>query len=62
MLVSAIVKLAHSLGLKVVAEGVETEQQSRLLGLLKCDEIQGYFLSKPLPAAEFETRYLTRIN
>ena len=41
-LVSTIINLAHSMKLKVVAEGVETEEQSRLLRLLNCDEIQGY--------------------
>ncbi len=41
-LVSTIINLAHSLKLKVVAEGVETEEQSRLLRLLNCDEMQGY--------------------
>ena len=49
-LVMAIITLAHNLRLKVVAEGVETEDQLRLLRLLRCDEIQGYFFSKPLPA------------
>jgi diguanylate cyclase (GGDEF)-like protein/PAS domain S-box-containing protein len=57
-LVSTIVKLAHSLKLNVVAEGVETKQQSRLLKLLKCDEIQGYLISKPLSSAGFEAGYL----
>lgn len=40
-LVSTIIKLAHSLKLKVVAEGVETEEQSKLLLLLSCDEVLG---------------------
>jgi diguanylate cyclase (GGDEF)-like protein/PAS domain S-box-containing protein len=57
-LVSTIINLAHSLRLNVVAEGVETEEQSRLLRLLSCDEVQGYLFSKPLPAEVFETRYL----
>ncbi|MCM2288865.1 MAG: EAL domain-containing protein [Sulfuritalea sp.] len=59
-LVSTIISLAHSLKLKVVAEGVETEEQSRLLRLLDCDEMQGFLFSKPLPAETFEARYLTR--
>jgi len=57
-LVSTNISLAHSLKLKVVAEGVETEEQSRLLSLLNCDEIQGYLFSKPIPGEIFESRYL----
>jgi diguanylate cyclase (GGDEF)-like protein/PAS domain S-box-containing protein len=60
VLVSAIIKLAHSLKLNVVAEGVETEQQSRLLRSLKCDEMQGYLLSKPVPSEILEDRFLAR--
>jgi len=56
--VSTIINLAHSLKLKVVAEGVETEEQSRLLRLLKCDEMQGYLFSKPVPNATFEGQFL----
>ena len=44
--------------LKVVAECVETEEQSRLLRLLDCDEMQGYLFSKPVPREVFETRFL----
>jgi EAL domain-containing protein (putative c-di-GMP-specific phosphodiesterase class I) len=58
-LMSTIITLAHSLKLKVVAEGVETEEQSRLLRLLGCDEMQGYLFSKPVPSEIFETRFLT---
>ena len=57
-LVSTIISLAHSLKLKVVAEGVETEEQSRLLRLLSCDEMQGYLFSKPVPCEVFETSFL----
>ncbi|MGE5621925.1 MAG: EAL domain-containing protein [Bacillota bacterium] len=57
-LVSTIIDLAHSLNLKVVAEGVETDEQLNLLRLLRCDEIQGYYLSAPIPREEFEKSYL----
>ena len=58
-LVSTIITLAHSLKLKVVAEGVETEEQRRLLRSLKCDEMQGYLYSKPIPRDAFESDFLT---
>lgn len=48
-IVSAIINLAHSLEKQVIAEGVETEDQAKLLRLLKCDEMQGFLFSKPLP-------------
>lgn len=52
-IVSTIISLAHSLKLKVVAEGVETKEQAQLLKMLKCDEIQGYYFSRPVPFDEF---------
>jgi diguanylate cyclase (GGDEF)-like protein/PAS domain S-box-containing protein len=51
-LVSTIVSLAHSLRLKVVAEGVDSEDQAQALRRLRCDEMQGYLFSKPLPRDE----------
>lgn len=58
-LVMAIIGLAHNLGLEVVAEGVETEDQLSFLSLLRCNEWQGYLFSKPAPADEF-TRLLAK--
>ncbi|MFZ2309548.1 MAG: EAL domain-containing protein [Rhodoferax sp.] len=57
-LVSTIISLAHALKLKVVAEGVETEEQARLLRLLNCDEMQGYLFSRPVPRDVLESQYL----
>jgi len=57
-LVSTIIGLGRALKLKVVAEGVETEEQARLLKLLNCDEMQGYLHGRPLPVQEFEVTHL----
>ena len=48
--VDAVIRLAHSLGLRVVAEGVETAEQHAALIALDCDELQGYYLAKPMTA------------
>ncbi len=53
-IVRAIVSLAHSLNLKVVAEGVETPAQLDFLKTAGCDEYQGYHYSRPLPADQFQ--------
>ncbi len=52
-IVKAVIVLAHSLGMRVVAEGVETEASRAMLQTLGCDVFQGYLCSKPLPAPEF---------
>jgi EAL domain-containing protein (putative c-di-GMP-specific phosphodiesterase class I) len=56
-IITAILAMAHSLRLAVVAEGVETEAQFRTLQALGCDEFQGFYESPALPAADFEKRY-----
>ncbi len=50
----AVINLAHNLGIEVVAEGVETEEHLRFLKNHRCDLVQGYFLSRPIPAAALE--------
>ena len=50
--VSTIISLAHLLGLRVVAEGVETQPQAQALRGLRCDELQGYLIQRPVPAEE----------
>ncbi|MDD5059182.1 MAG: EAL domain-containing protein [Sideroxydans sp.] len=53
-IVTAIINMASSLGMHTIAEGVETAGQLAFLRLQGCDEVQGYYFSKPLPADEFE--------
>jgi len=55
-IVRAIITLGHSLDMLVVAEGVETQAQLALLGDLGCDEVQGFLLGRPVPAAALETQ------
>jgi EAL domain-containing protein (putative c-di-GMP-specific phosphodiesterase class I) len=56
-IVKTIISLAHSLGLKVIAEGVETEAQKTLLRELACNEIQGYLVCHPLPREALQQRW-----
>ncbi len=57
-IIRAIIAMTHSLKLNVIAEGVEREDQYRVLRDLECDEYQGFFFSKALPPAEFEAEFL----
>lgn len=59
-IVSAIIEMGHSLGLKVLAEGIETPNQLDILKKLGCDEGQGYLFSRPLPAEEFAQKCLAK--
>ena len=52
-LVTSIISMAHSIGVRVIAEGVETEAQMKFLTNYHCDEIQGYYFSRPIPANNF---------
>jgi predicted signal transduction protein with EAL and GGDEF domain len=54
VIVRSTIDLAHNLGLKVVAEGVEDKDTMDLLKILRCDTAQGYLISKPIPAKDFE--------
>ncbi len=60
-LIDSIIAMVHTLGMGVVAEGVESLEQAEILRAGGCDELQGYLFAKPVPAEEFE-RYLERIK
>jgi EAL domain-containing protein (putative c-di-GMP-specific phosphodiesterase class I) len=61
-IVTTVISLAHSLDLKVIAEGVETPQQAQLLRLLKCDQVQGFLVARPLPADDVSKLFGARFN
>jgi EAL domain-containing protein (putative c-di-GMP-specific phosphodiesterase class I) len=60
MIVRSIITLGHSLNLKIIAEGIETQEQFRILNELNCDYIQGYLIGKPMEALEFEHRFIKK--
>ena len=59
-IVSAIISMSHSLGMSVIAEGVEDAEHMRILLPMHCDQVQGYYISRPLPANKFEQFYMNR--
>ncbi|MCV0397167.1 MAG: EAL domain-containing protein [Rhizobiaceae bacterium] len=61
-IVRAIIDLAKATGLKTTAEGVETIEQDRFLGEIGCDDLQGFLLSRPIPAVEVEALFADRLS
>ncbi|MDD3947448.1 MAG: sensor domain-containing phosphodiesterase [Clostridia bacterium] len=59
IIVQYIIDIAHNIGMKCVAEGVETKEQQKLLKDMRCDYIQGYVLGRPIAISEFEDTYLS---
>lgn len=62
VIIRAIIAMGHSLGMKIVAEGIETDEELLLIKNLGTDEVQGYFLAPPLPADEFETLLVKQVS
>ena len=61
-IVATIINMGHNLKLSVIAEGVETEEQLKYLQKYDCDEIQGYYYSKPIPAEDFEKKFINNLK
>lgn len=61
ILIAGMINIAHQLGLKVIAEGVETEEQNYFLEQQNCDYIQGFFVKEPLSISKFED-YLWKVQ
>ncbi|MBU4110253.1 EAL domain-containing protein, partial [bacterium] len=59
VLCEAILAMAHKMGILVIAEGVETQEQKEYLSSIECDYIQGYLISKPISAEEFEKKFFS---
>lgn len=62
VIIEAIILMCKGMGLFTIAEGVETKEQFDILKDLGCDAMQGYYLSRPISATDFESKYLKRIN
>lgn len=56
IILESITNLCHRLGIKTVAEGVETQEDINLMKELNCDQMQGYYYGKPMPLLEFKNR------
>lgn len=59
---TTIIRMGHSLNFELIAEGVETTEQLEILKKMYCDKIQGFLISRPVPAEKAETFLETRIN
>lgn len=60
LLVSALVGICHQMGIEVVAEGVETQEQIEILQSFECDVAQGYLYGRPIPAEDFQNQFLSK--
>ena len=62
IIISSVIHMAKRLGIKVIMEGVETQEQRDFLRDLQCDYIQGYLYSKPIPVTEYEDKYINLMD
>ncbi|HEY8889062.1 MAG TPA: EAL domain-containing protein, partial [Clostridium sp.] len=60
-IIKSIIVMAHSLNIKVVTEGIETETQFHILKELECDSIQGYLIGKPMTTSDFEEKFIKQV-
>ena len=62
MIVASVVKLAHDLGIRVIAEEIERQDQLEVLAELGCEYIQGFYFSRPMPIHDFRQRLVEESN
>lgn len=60
MIIKSIIEMGHSLNIKIIAEGIETEKQLEILKELECDFIQGYLIGKPMEASDFQYKFICK--
>ena len=60
IILSSVIQMAGRLGIPVIVEGVETQEQRDFLSTVGCDYVQGYYYAKPMPQEEYERRYIYR--
>lgn len=60
IILTSVIRMAGNLGIPVIVEGVETQEQRDFLAAIGCDYVQGYYYAKPMPLEEYERKYIYR--
>ena len=58
IILTSVIRMAGNLGIPVIVEGVETQEQRDFLAAIGCDYVQGYYYAKPMPLEEYERKYI----
>ena len=60
IILESVIQMANNLGMPVIMEGVETQEQTRFLYKIGCNYVQGYYYARPMPQEEYEKKYIYR--